>query len=170
MRFGRLPDAPTLNPAGPFSAVAWAKPPPASVHGGAGIAKGHLWAESWTLDTHNGLWRGFIRDRNLRDRRIHGPGLAENEWTHLAMTRDRDRLAFYVDAAEQGTRSAGSIHVTDAFAGIGGRSEEGVEDDELALEFTGEIDEVMFFAPALDPAEIRAVFETTFGLCKLPAG
>ena len=60
--------------------------------------------------------------------------------------------------------------MTDAFAGIGARSEEGFEDDELALEFTGEIDEVMFFGRALDPAEIRAVYETTFGLCKLPAG
>ena len=79
------------------------------------------------------------------------------------MTWDRDRLALYVDAAEQGTRSAGSIHVTDAFAGIGARSEEGFEDDELALEFTGEIDEVMFFGRALDPAEIRAVYETTAG-------
>ena len=62
------------------------------------------------------------------------------------MTWDRDRLAFYVDAAEQGTRSAGStIHVTDAIAGVGARSEEGFEDDQLALEFAGEIDEVIFF-------------------------
>ncbi|WP_428274398.1 LamG domain-containing protein [Candidatus Palauibacter sp.] len=167
---GRLPDAPILNPAGPFSVMVRAKARPASVHSGASIAKGHPWAESWVLDTHNGLWRRFIRDRNLRDRRIHGPRLVENEWTHLAMTWDGGRLAFYVDAAEQGTRSVGSIHVTDAFAGIGARSEEGFEDDELAPEFTGEIDEVMFFGRALDPAEIRAVYETTFGLCRLPAG
>ena len=46
------------------------------------------------------------------------------EWTQLAMTWDGGRLAFYVDPAEQGTRSAGSIHVTDTFAGIGARSEE----------------------------------------------
>ena len=84
------------------------------------------------------------------------------------MTWDGGRLAFYVDAAEQGTRRVGSIHVTDAFAGIGARSEEGFEDDELALEFTGEIDEVIFFGRALDPTEIRDVFKTTFGLCKLP--
>ena len=88
----RLPDAPTLNPAGPFSIMAWAKPRPASVHGGAIIAKGRPRAESWALDTHKGLWRGFIRDRNLRDRRIHEPRLAENEWAHLAMTRDGGRL------------------------------------------------------------------------------
>ena len=55
-------------------------------------------------------------------------------------------------------------------AGIGASSEEGLEDEELAPEFTGEIDEVMFFGRALAPAEIRAGFETTFGLCKLPAG
>lgn len=84
------------------------------------------------------------------------------------MTWDGDRLAFYADAAEQGTRSAGSIHVTDTFAGIGARSEEGFGDDGLALEFTGEIDEVMFFARALDPAEIRAVYETTFGSASSP--
>lgn len=95
---GHLPDAPTLNPTGPFSVMAWARPRPASVHSGAIIGKGHPWAESWVLDTHNGVWRTFIRDRNLRDTRIHGPSLVENEWTHLAMSWDGDRLAFYVDA------------------------------------------------------------------------
>lgn len=69
---------------------------------------------------------------------------------------------------EQGTRSVGSINVTDAFVGIGARSEEGFEDEELALEFTGEIDELMFFGRALDESEIRDVFQTTFGLCKVP--
>ncbi len=163
----RVPDAPTLNPKGPFSVMAWAKPGPGEASGsGTVIGKGHPWKESWELDNHNGRWRTFIRDGSEQDVRVYGPRLVAGEWTHLAMTWDGDRLAFYVNAVRQGTSDVGSIHVNDVFVGIGARSEEGFADEELDLEFTGAIDEVMFFGRALDEGEIRSVFDsTTFGPC-----
>jgi len=162
-----VPDAPTLNPTGPFSVMAWAKPGPGEASGsGTVIGKGHPWKESWELDNHNGRWRTFIRDRSEQAVRVYGPGLVADEWTHLAMTWDGGRLAFYVDAVLQGTSDIGSIHVNDVFVGIGARSEEGFADEELDLEFEGEIDEVMFFGRALGEGEIRSVFEnTTTGPC-----
>ncbi|MXW68373.1 MAG: hypothetical protein F4Z72_15415 [Gemmatimonadales bacterium] len=160
-------DAPTLNPEGPFTVMAWARPGRAETAGsGAIIGKGHPWMESWVLDNHNGRWRTFMRDRDRGDEKVYGPRLVPGEWTHLAMTWDGDRLALYVDAVEQGTRDIESIHVTDAFVGIGGRSEEGFQDGELDFEFTGEIDEVMFFGRALGVEEIRSVFENAaIGFC-----
>ena len=166
---GRVSDASTLNPTGPFSVMAWAKPRPGTLDNGAIIGKGHPWQESWGLDTHRGFWRTWIRETPGVGgaATIRGSLFVEDVWTHLAMIRHGDQLVLFVDAEEQGSLSVGSMHLTDGFVGIGGRSEEGFGDEELELEFKGEIDEIVFFGRALREDEVRAVFTAgENGICK----
>lgn len=164
-----VPNTPTLKPAGPFSVMAWAKPGADEASGsGTVMGKGHPWQESWLLDNHNGRWRSILRVRPAfgGDARVYGPRLVAGEWTHLAMTWDGQRLAFYVNGEAQGTHRAGSVNPTDGPVGIGSRSEEGFSDDELEVEFEGEIDEAMFFGRALGEEEIGSVVRnTTAGFC-----
>ena len=89
-------------------------------------------------------------------------------WTHVAMRWDGEVLTLYIDGQPVRAETVNSINVTDGPVGIGARSEEGFTDDELELEFEGEIDEVMFFGRALGEEEIKSVFDNTaVGFCGL---
>ena len=164
---GRVSDAPTLNPTGPFSVMAWARPGPRPTSSGTIIGKGNPWAESWVLDSHRGRWRGFMRSAGGRDARGYGPDLEPNVWTHVAMSWDGAWFALYVNGDLWGSYPLDTLHRSDAFVGIGARSEAGFVDSELEVEFAGDIDEIVFFGRALGREEIRVVFEASkAGICK----
>ncbi len=164
---GRVSDVATLNPTGPFSIMAWARPGARPTPAGTILGKGHPWAESWILDSHRGSWRAVMRDGRGAATTIYGTTLRPNVWAHVVMTWDGRGLSLYVDGQLDGWRSIASINLSDAFVGIGGRSEQGFRDSELDYEFAGEIDEIVFFGRALGEPEIRAVFAaSTQGICK----
>ncbi|WP_420634725.1 LamG domain-containing protein [Candidatus Palauibacter sp.] len=163
---GLVPDVPTLNPTGPFSVMAWARPGPHPTPNGAVIGKGHPWSESWVLDTHRNRWRAVIRSSGGSSVSVYGSTIESGAWSHVAMRWDGRILALYVDGQLDGAAPINTIHVNDGPVGIGARSESGFQDHELDLEFAGEVDEVMFFGRALGEEEIRAVFATsTSGVC-----
>ncbi len=162
---GVVDDAPTLNPSGPFTVMAWAKPEPYP-WSGAIIGKGHPWEESWVLGNHNGRWNGFMRSAGGWAANVYGPEVTAGVWTHVAMRWNGAAIALYVDGVLEDASRIETIRRTDAFVGIGARSEEGFN-DELDLEFIGEIDEVVFFGRALGEDEVQAVFEAAEdGICK----
>lgn len=161
-----VPDALTLNPEGPFTVMAWARTGPAPKPNGTIVGKGHPWEESWVLDSHRDRWRAVIRREGGLRTSAYGPEIEPMAWTHVAMRWDGGVLALYVDGQLVKVETATSINVSDGPVGIGARSEEGFADNELELEFEGEIDEVMFFGRALGEEEIRSVFDdTAFGFC-----
>lgn len=161
-----VPDAPTLNPEGPFTVMAWARTGPVPRPNGAIIGKGHPWAESWVLDTHQDRWRAVIGRSVGTSTTAYGSKIEPLTWTHVAMSWDGQVLALYVDGQPVRTKTVNSINVSDGPVGIGARSEEGFTDNELHLEFEGEIDEVMFFGRALDEEEIKSVIDNTAtGFC-----
>ena len=163
-----VPDAPTLNPKGPFTVMAWARTGPVPRPNGTIVGKGHPWAESWVLDPHRDRWRAVIRRENGSSTSAYGSAIEPMAWTHVAMSWDGRVLALYVDGQRVETALVNSISVSDGPAGIGARSEQGFADDELELEFEGEIDEVMFFGRALGEEEIQSVFDkATLGFCDL---
>lgn len=163
--YGHVDDAPTLNPEGPFTVMAWARPGP-SPWSGAIIGKGHPWEESWVLGNHNGYWNGFMRSADGWAANAYGPRVTPGVWTHVAMRWNGMAVALFVDGELTDAWRIGSIRRTDVFVGIGARSEEGFN-DELDLEFAGEIDEIVFFRRSLDDQEIRGVFEAAeHGICK----
>lgn len=165
---GLVPDAPTLNPEGPFTVMAWARTGPVPRPNGAIIGKGHPWAESWVLDTHRDRWRAVIREESGFSTAAYGSEIEPTVWTHVAMRWDGQVLALYVDGQLVEAEMVDSINVSDGPVGIGARSEQGFGDHELELEFEGGIDEVMFYGRSLGEEEIRSVFENTkFGLCNL---
>ncbi len=161
-----VPDAPTLNPEGPFTVMAWARTGPVPRPNGAIAGKGHPWAESWLLDTHRDRWRAVIRNEDELSTAAYGSRIEPMTWTHVAMNWDGETLTLYVDGQPVKVDTVTSINVTDAPVGIGARSEKGFTDDELHFEFEGEIDEVMFFGRALGEEEIKSVFDNTaVGFC-----
>ena len=162
---GMVDDAPTLNPTGPFTVMAWAKPKPYP-WSGAVIGKGHPWQESWVLGNHNGYWNGFIRSAGGLAANVYGPEVATGVWTHVAMRWNGAVIELYIDGVLEDESGIKSIRRTNASVGIGARSEEGFN-DELDLEFIGEIDEIVFFSRALDEDELQAVVEAAEdGICK----
>lgn len=161
-----VPDAPTLNPVGPFTVMAWARTGPVPRPNGAIVGKGHPWAESWLLDTHRDRWRAVIRNEDELSTTAYGSRIEPMTWTHVAMNWDGEILTLYVDGQPVKVDTVTSINVSDGPVGIGARSEKGFTDDELHFEFEGEIDEVMFFGRALGDEEIQSVFDNTaVGFC-----
>lgn len=164
--FARVDDAPTLNPTGPFSIVVWARPGP-NPFSATIIGKGHSWQESWVLGHLGGYWIGFIRSAEGYAVRARGPKVDPGVWTHLVMRWNGTSVSLLVDGVLWGATPVNSIRQTNVYVGIGSRSEEGFDDDEVEHEFTGEVDEILFFDRALGEAEIRDVFEAAEnGICK----
>lgn len=98
-----------------------------------------------------------------------GPEVRPGVFTHLALTWDGITLTFYVDGTPVGEVAVGAIQTTNTFLGIGARSEEGLSDEKLELEFDGVVDEVEFFARALSGTEVRAIAGAgSAGKCKKP--
>jgi len=163
---GIVDDATTLNPAGPFTVMAWAKPEP-DPWNGALIGKGHPFEESWVLGNRSGYWNGFIRSAEGWAVNVYGPEVVTGVWAHVAMRWNGTALALYVDGEFEDVSPIETIRRTDAFVGIGARSEVGFSDGELELEFVGKIDEVVFFGRALGEEELQAVVEAAEdGICK----
>ena len=161
-----VPDAPTLNPAGPFTAMAWARTGAVPRPAGAIIGKGHPWAEPWLLDTHQDRWRAVIRRENGLSTTVYGSRIEPMTWTHVAMNWDGEILTLYIDGQPVKVATVTSIDMSDGPVGIGARSEQGFADHELDFEFEGAIDEVMFFGRALGEEEIKSVFDSTaVGFC-----
>jgi len=162
---GIVDDAPTLNPTGPFTVMAWAKPEPYP-WSGAVIGKGHPWEESWVLGNHNGRWNGFMRSADGLAANVYGPKVATGVWTHVAMRWNGATITLYIDGEVEDWSGIETIRRTDTFVGIGARSEAGWN-DELDLEFIGEIDEIVFFGRSLAEREIRDVAKAAEdGICK----
>ncbi len=161
-----VPDAPTLNPEGPFTIMAWARTGPVPRPAGAIIGKGHPWAEPWLLDTHRDRWRAVIRNEHGLSTTAYGSRIEPMTWTHVAMNWDGEILTLYVDGQPVKVETVSSIDMSDGPVGIGARSEQGFADNELDFEFEGAIDEVMFFGRALDEEEIKSVVDNTaVGFC-----
>lgn len=155
------------NPTVSFSAQAWARPGAVPTFNGAIVGTGRNGDEVFVIDHHAGDWRAFIRDSNRSDRRIHGQPIQPGVWTHLALTWDGQLLVFYVDGIQAGDVPVTNLNSSNAFLGIGGRSEEGFTDAELAFEFVGEIDEVAMFSRALTASEVQAIHAAgTLGSCR----
>ena len=116
--FGRVEDAPTLNPTGPFTVMGWAKPQPNPLSG-AMIGKGDPWEESWVLGSRNGYWNGFIRSEENFAVNTFGPELVAGVWTHVAMKWNGAVLALYVNGELVDAARIASIRRTNVFVGIG---------------------------------------------------
>lgn len=158
----RVEDNDDLNPTVAFSVQAWARPGADPTFNGAIIGKGHPLADTYVIDHESGVWRGFS-GRNV----INGPAIQSGVWTHLVLAWDGQTLIFYVDGLEAGRRGVTSLGTTDAFLGIGNRSELGVPDENIELEFAGEIDEVAMFSRALTASEVQAIHAAgTLGSCR----
>ena len=161
-----MDDTPTLNPKGPFSVAVWAKARP-NPWSGSIIGKGHTWQESWVLGHLNEYWVGFIRSARGAAAKAFGPKVEPDVWTHLVMRWDGSVFSLYVDGKAWEATWINTIRQTDVYVGIGSRSEEGFNDDELDNEFAGEVDELLFFDRALSEQEILDVFEAAEdGICK----
>ena len=146
-----------LNPTIAFSVQAWVRPGAVPTFNGTIVGKGHPWDEIYVIDHHAGDWRAFVRDAGGRDHRIHGESIQPGVWTHLVLTWDGQLLVFYVNGLEAGRVAVSSLNSSSAFLGIGARSELGVPDEDIFLEFVGEIDEVAFFSRAVTGAEVQTI-------------
>lgn len=155
----RVPHVADLEPAttSAFTVEAWARSTTLDRNGTV-VGKGFPFGdETLVIDQIEGRWRGLARDERGFARRLVGPPVETGVFTHLALTWDGATLRFYVNGTEVEAGPMSSIAETDAFLGIGGRSEAGHEDAELELEFSGTVDEVSYYGRALDAGEIRSV-------------
>lgn len=158
----RVEHSEDLNPTVGFSIQAWARPGAAPTFNGAVVGKGDPLEEIYVIDHHDGDWRAFAGGRI-----IHGGSIQPGVWTHLVLTWDGQQLVFFVDGSEAGRQDVTSLRSSNSFLGIGARSEQGVPDDQIELEFAGEIDEVAFFSRPLTVSEVQAINSSgTLGLCR----
>lgn len=120
------------------------------------------------LDYISSSWRGFIRDPDDVDTRVHWVDAVQLEtWTHLAMTWDGAKLRLYANGMPVDSADASSIKTSTSWLGIGLRSEAGFDDSELDLEFKGKIEEVQYFNRPLSATEIANVYNAgSAGKCK----
>jgi len=163
----RVVDMPSLRPTTAFTLNAWARLDSDQANSGPVVGKGRHQQDSYAIDQIDGVWRGFVRDAPGSARQVRGGPFRLGEWTHLALTWDGANVRFYVDGALAGTQAATSVYSTDSFLGIGYRSEEGFEDEELDFEFAGAVDEVGYFDRALDAVEVGRIFASgSDGICK----
>lgn len=163
----RVVDMPSLRPTTGFTLNAWARLDSDQANSGPVVGKGRHQQDSYAIDHVDGVWRGFVRDAAGVARQVRGGPFRLGEWTHLALTWDGTNVRFYVDGAHAGTEAATGVFSTDSFLGIGYRSEEGFDDDELDFEFAGAVDEVGYFDRALDAVEVAEVFAAASdGICK----
>lgn len=163
----RVVDMPSLRPTTGFTVNAWARLDSDRAFTGPVVGKGRHQQDSYAIDHFNGVWRGFVRDASGIARQIRADSFRLGEWTHLALSWDGSDVRFYVDGALAGTQPATGVYSTDSFFGIGYRSEEGFEDEELDFEFAGAVDEVGYFDRALDAMEVGEIFAAgSDGICK----
>lgn len=151
-----IPSSPDLNPDAQtgFTVEAWALTK-TTTGNGAVIGKGPPYTEQYVIDKLSGAWRAFIRNTNNVLSIITGPAIVIDRFTHLALTWDNPVLSFYVDGQLVGTASSSSIRASDAYLGIGGRSNANGN-----VYFDGIVDEASIYNRALTANEIRTIFNS----------
>lgn len=164
----RVPHAPELDPTvtSAFTVHAWARSATLDRNGTV-VGKGEPLAESFVIDQIGGRWRGVARNSFGAAHRLLGPPVQRDAFTHLALTWDGTTVRFYVSGVEVEQARLEGIVGSEAFVGIGGRSEAGHRDAALELEFTGTVDEVAYFGRALSAQEVAAVHAAgRAGMCR----
>jgi len=137
-------------PAGlPITAYTWsAWVRPAVVAGFHAVVE----SRSLELDLEDGGLVSWINDAPL----IRGGALTAGTWVHLALTRDGDQLALFVDAAPIGVATDPNVHDFGPCEVLVGIDSDNGCDGALNGELIGDLDEVRIYARALSPAELAA--------------
>ena len=163
----RVPHAPDLDPSLTSSFTVTARARPAiRARNGTVVGKGHPYEEQFIIDQLYGRWRGVARTEDGRALRLFGPPVDTTSFTHLALSWDGSTMRLFVNGTEVEAGRLPNIARSRAFLGIGGRSEAGYGDRELELEFTGVIDEVMYFDRPLTRDEMWSFIEARrAGVC-----
>lgn len=164
----RVPHSPDIDPSLTSSFTVTARARSATLtRNGTVVGKGDPHGEQLVIDQIRGRWRGVARSEDGRALRLLGPPVDTTSFVHLALSWDGSTLTLFVNGAEVEAGRLSSIARSQTFLGIGGRSEAGHDDRELELEFTGAIDEVMYFDRPLTEDEMWSFMEARRdGMCR----
>ncbi|MBV6508723.1 MAG: hypothetical protein JJLCMIEE_01789 [Acidimicrobiales bacterium] len=118
-----------------------------------------IWAQ-WGLMLNNGYPRLYLRQDNAVEKIVQGPATVnDNEWHHLAATRQGNTFTLYVDGDAAGTLTHALGALTVDTTRIGDLRGWGWPNSHL----DGTIDEVAVYDHALDPTEIAEHHDNTSG-------